>query len=70
MGTRLEFNHQHHIEVEEDLAETEALLLTAQPSPFAAIALTRNGRRVLANAAQVRSVKGGPGHEAAVFDQA
>ena len=70
MGTRLEFDKQHHVDAEEDLGAVESALRTAPPGLFGTVQLTSGGQRVLVNAALVRVVKPTPGYETAAFDQA
>lgn len=69
MGTRLEFDGQHHIEVDEELSAVESALRTASPGIAGLIQLTSGGQRVLLNAALVRVTKATPVYDTATFDQ-
>lgn len=70
MGTRLEFDSQHHIEVDESFSEVESKLLTASPGVAGIVRLKVNGQVVLVNAALVRVTKAPPQYDTADFDQA
>lgn len=57
MPTRINFDKDHSVIVDEDLSAVEGALRQAAPSAFATVALTVKDSKVLINAALVRSAE-------------
>lgn len=55
MPTRIHFDKGHTLTVDEDLNAVEGALRQAPPGPAAVVELTKQGNKVLVNAAQVRT---------------
>jgi hypothetical protein len=55
MPTKLVFDKEHSLVVEEDLAAVEGAFRTAAPNPAALAEFTHKGERILVNVALVRA---------------
>jgi hypothetical protein len=67
MPTKLQFDKEHSITVEEDLATVESAMKGAPPGVAALVQFTFKGEKVFVNAALVRAFAEKKEHSSAAF---